>query len=227
MHADRGFRYPVGLLPYFLDRIDADWQQPAPPPQERPYFLFVGRLEEIKGLQTLIPLWDRVPSHDLLVVGGGAYGDALRSAAAANPRIKFLGVKSQAQLGALYAHATACIVPSLTYETFGIVIIEAFARRTPVIVRDLGALPEVVAESGGGLIYRTDDQLLEAVRRLAEQPDERDRLGRSGHDAFVKLWSRDAHLDLYFELLTSTARAKYGRVPWDDAGAVPLDQPAG
>ena len=36
-------------LPYFIDRADGDWQSPAPRPQARPYFLFVGRLEEIKG----------------------------------------------------------------------------------------------------------------------------------------------------------------------------------
>ena len=47
----------------------------------------------------------------------------------------------QSELGTLYFHALACIVPSITYETFGMIIIEAFARSTPVIVRDLGGLP--------------------------------------------------------------------------------------
>lgn len=53
----------------------------------------------------------------------------------------------QSELGTLYFHALACIVPSITYETFGMIIIEAFARKTPVIVRDLGALPEVIHDS--------------------------------------------------------------------------------
>ena len=59
MHADRGFPQPVGCLPNFLDRVDGEWRNPAPRPHERPYFFFAGRLERIKGLQTLIALWDQ------------------------------------------------------------------------------------------------------------------------------------------------------------------------
>src|SRR5262249_10010221 len=54
MHAERGFPQPVGHPPYFTDRADREWQDPGPRPKERPYFLFVGRLEPIKGVQTLI-----------------------------------------------------------------------------------------------------------------------------------------------------------------------------
>ena len=50
------------------------------------------------------------------------------------------------------------------------IIIESFARKTPVIVRDLGALPEVVNDSAGGFVYRTDEELLAAMRKLAASP---------------------------------------------------------
>lgn len=215
MHADRGFSRPVGHLPYFIDRVDGDWRDPGPRPQERPYFLFVGRLEPIKGLQTLIALWDRVRDFDLLVAGTGLQEAALRAQAASNPRVRFLGARSQRELGALYVHATACIVPSLTYETFGIIIIEAFARKTPVVVRDLGALPEVVEESGGGFVYRTDQELLGAIESLGGSPELRSELGEKGYCAFVRLWSREAHLAQYFGLLREIALEKSGRVPWE------------
>jgi glycosyltransferase involved in cell wall biosynthesis len=214
MHRERGFSQPVGHLPYFIERADEDWQQPGPRPQERPYFLFVGRLEVIKGLQSLITLWDRVPDFDLLVAGTGTYGDALRAQAAANPRIKFLGALSQRELGALYHHALACIVPSITYETFGIIIVEAFARKTPAIVRDLGALPEVIHDSGGGFVYREDDELLAAMNTIATQPALRCKLGEQGYSAFVRLWSKEAHMKLYLGLLDEIATAKLGSVPW-------------
>ena len=188
---------------------------PDPRPQERPYFLFVGRLEKIKGLQTVIALWDRVANFDLLVAGAGDYEAALRQQAAGNPRIKFLGLRSQRELGALYYHAVACLVPSITYETFGMIIIEAFARKTPAIVRDLGALPEVVNEAGGGFVYQTDEQLLDAILRLGSCPALRMQLGQSGYDAFVRLWSTEAHLAQYFELLHAVATEKVGHVPWE------------
>jgi glycosyltransferase involved in cell wall biosynthesis len=216
MHADRGFPYPVGHLPYFIDRADADWQTPGPPPQATPYFLFVGRLETIKGLHTLIDAWSRVPDHDLLVAGTGGEEQALRARAAGNPRVKFLGPLPQARLGALYHHARACIVPSITYETFGIIIVEAFARKTPAIVRDLGALPEVVQDSGGGFTYRTDDELLAALQRVAGSPAVRTGLGERGYQAFLRWWSREAHLQMYFDTLRTAAVKRFGVVPWEN-----------
>jgi len=215
MHAERNFSRHVEHLPYFIDRVDHDWKDPGPRPQERPYFLFVGRLEVIKGLQTLIALWKRVPDFDLLVAGAGNYEKQLQAQASSNPRIKFLGALPQRELGALYFHALACIVPSITYETFGIIIIEAFARKTPVIARDLGALPEVIHGSGGGFVYHTDEELLDAIRRISTSPMLRSRLGEKGYRAFIQWWSREAHMELYFGFLHKAANKKFGYVPWE------------
>ncbi|MCG3160248.1 MAG: D-inositol-3-phosphate glycosyltransferase [Acidobacteria bacterium] len=215
MHAERGFPKPVGHLPYFTDRADRDWQDPGPRPQARPYFLFVGRLEQIKGLQTLIEAWEQITDCDLLVAGAGGYEEPLRAQALTNQRIKFLGPRPQRELGALYKHALACIVPSITYETFGIIIIEAFARKTPVITRDLGALPEVVHDSGGGFVYRTNEELISAIRQLAASSSLRAELGERGYQAFARWWSKEAHLELYFDLLRQTALNKFGHIPWE------------
>jgi glycosyltransferase involved in cell wall biosynthesis len=215
MHATRGFPEPVAHLPYFIDRVDNEWRNPGPNPHNKPYFLFVGRLEKIKGLNTLIQVWSQVKDYDLLIAGAGPEGEVLRKQASENPRVKFLGPLPQQELGALYHHALGCIVPSLTYETFGIIIIEAFARKTPVIVRDLGALPEVVKDSGGGFIYRNDSELLKAIEDLAGSRELRERLGQKGYEAFVTNWSREAHLKLYFDFLRKIANKKFGCVPWE------------
>jgi len=216
VHADRGFPHAMEHLPCFVDRADEDWRRPGPRPQARPYFLFVGRLETIKGLQTLIAAWDRVPEFDLLVAGTGSQESSLRAQAADNPRIRFLGHRSSDELGALYVHALACVVPALTYETFGIIAIEAFMRKTPVIVRDIGALNEIVEESGGGLVYRSDDDLRQVIDRIARSPDLRRQLGERGYAAFERLWSREAHLPRYYALLRRTASDALGRVPWEE-----------
>jgi glycosyltransferase involved in cell wall biosynthesis len=215
MHAGRGFSRQVEHLPYFIHPADEDWQNPGPRPQERPYFLFVGRLEVIKGVHTLFPLWKEVPDCDLLIVGTGQQEGALRKLAAENPNIKFLGPKSQLELGNLYFHALATIVPSITYETFGIIIVESFARKTPVIVRDLGALPEVVEDSHGGFIYKTDEELLAAIQQLAAYPELRAELGERGYCAFQHYWSKEAHLRLYFDYLNRIAQRKFGCIPWE------------
>lgn len=216
MHAERGFPEPVAHLPYFIDRVDHEWRSPAPRPHDRPYFLFVGRLEKIKGLDTLIQLWSQVTKYDLLVAGTGADEESLKKQAAGNSRIKFLGPLPQHQLGTFYHHALACIVPSLTYETFGIIIIEAFARKTPVIARNLGALPEVVSDSGGGFTFSNDQELLKAIDDIGTQPRLREQLGNRGYEAFLANWSREAHIELYFDFLRRVADKKFGHVPWED-----------
>lgn len=216
-HAERGFPEPVGHLPYFIPRADEDWRNPGPRPQENPYFLFVGRLEVIKGLQTLIDLWhSRNPPYDLLVAGTGAYGEELRRRANGHPRIRFLGPLPQRELGALYYHALSSIIPSITYETFGMIHIESFARKTPVIARDLGALPEAIQDTGGGIVYRTDEELLAAMHRIAGSPALRSELGQKGYDGFLRWWTKEAHMDMYFDLIERVARRKFGCVPWEE-----------
>jgi len=214
MHSARGFPQLVTQLPYFIEKKDSDWQNPGPRSQEQPYFLFVGRLEKIKGLHTLIDFWRQIRDYDLLIAGTGNQSEELKSLASSQPQIKFLGALSQQTLGNYYFHALATIVPSITYETFGMIILESFARKTPVIVRDLGALPEVVQDSGGGRIYRTDAELLGAVKQIADSPGLRDTLGGKGYAALIRNWTREPHLKLYFEFLERIASKKFGQIPW-------------
>ena len=89
--------------------------------------------------------------------------------------------------------------------------IEAFARKTPVIARDLGALPEVIDDSGGGFSYRTDEELLTAMNRIASSPALRSEMGEKGYRAFIQWWCREAHLKLYFDFLNRAAINKFGR----------------
>jgi glycosyltransferase involved in cell wall biosynthesis len=220
MHAARGFSRPMAELPYFTDRAVADWQTPGVRPHERPYFLFVGRLEPPKGAHTLIDAWEKVNDADLLIAGTGTQEAALRRRAAANPRVRFLGALPQSDLGALYFHSLACIVPSLAYETFAIVIIEAFSRKTPVVVHDIGPPPEIVRESGGGFVYRDERELLDTVARIENSPELRAELGEKAYGAFRQRWTREAHLEAYFSHLRAAALTKLGRVPWEDGGTV-------
>lgn len=230
MHAERGFPYPLETLPYFVDSTDGDWRDPAPRPHESPYFLFVGRLERIKGLHTLIEAWNQGPDgpmpYHLLVAGAGTAESELRRQAAGNPRIRFLGIQSQSALAALYAHAIATIVPSVTYETFGMIVIESFARRTPVIVRDLGALPELVHQSGGGFTYRDNTAMLAAARRLAQSPTLRTDLGENGYQEFLRAWTRQAHLRNYARHIDDVRRARSGDLKEWPLGSSPAQNPA-
>ena len=127
-----------------------------------------------------------------------------------NPRVRFVGQIPQDDLGVYYVNAIGCIIPSITHEVFPLVIIEAFARKTPVIVRDFGALPEAVNDSSGGFIYSNHDELVNAIEQLRQSPSLRQELGERGYQYFLEHWSREAHLRMYFELIGEVKQEKYG-----------------
>lgn len=197
---------PIVHIPYFVPLPDAAAAgSPGDAPHPRPYFLFVGRLEKMKGVQHLIDAFRDYPRADLLVAGDGEYGEALRRQAAGADNVHLLGRQSYDRLQSLLRHARALLVSSIGYETFGIVILEAFAQRTPVIVHDLGSLPEIARQSGGGLIYRNREELLAALDKLQDDEKLRERLGKDGYDAYVTYWTPEPHLRQYMGLIQEAA----------------------
>jgi len=193
-------------LPHFL--AESDVVAAAGPAHPRPYALFVGRLERIKGADRLIEAFRGYRGLDLLIAGDGEEGADLRRQAEGLDHVHFLGRLSQAQLAVLYKGATALVVPSAGYEVFGLAVLEAFARRTPAVVHDLGALPELIEDSGGGLVYRTQDELVASLERLRAEEGLRDELGGRGHDAWRRLWSEERHLDAYFAAIEQAQSGK-------------------
>ncbi|HYC78511.1 MAG TPA: glycosyltransferase family 4 protein [Planctomycetota bacterium] len=205
---------PMRVIPYFLPDLE-----PAPPEASakareilarhpEPFFFFVGRLEKLKGLQTLIPVFRRHPRFRLLVAGEGAYGDALRTLAAGAPNITFLGALTRHELTPLYERALAVLVPSICHEVLGQIIIEGFSVKTPSIVNTLGAPPDIVGESGGGFVYRSEEELVAALARLADEPGLKEKLGAKGFDYYREHFTRDAHMKKYFALIEEAAAQK-------------------
>ncbi|MFN0114154.1 MAG: glycosyltransferase family 4 protein [Paracoccaceae bacterium] len=215
-HAEFGLRQGMEVIPYFLPDLDAEAIAPYTG-HPRPYFLFVGRLEKIKGLQDVFPAFDRYPDADLLILGDGDYAGELKRLASGNPRIRFLGRKSPEELNAYYRGAQALIVPSVCYETFGIILIESFRLGTPVIARDLGPFPEIIRTAGAGDLFRTEDDLIAAMRRLQGDPAERARQGAAARAAFEAHWREDRVIARYGEAL---ARAAHRRGDRSLAGAL-------
>ncbi len=202
-HRRRGIGAPLVHLPYFLPD---DWtggiEDSEPTRSARPYLAAAGRLVRMKGFQRLIPLMRLLPEVDLLIAGTGPYEAELRAMAADVPNVKFVGLLGGGGLAQLFQGARAVVVPSLFPETFGYVVLEAFAVRTPVIVHEGGgAIHETGVLSGGGLGYKTDGELLLAMRRMVHDDDLRDDLAHRGYAIRTGEWSETAHLDRYFGLI--------------------------
>jgi len=212
-HQEFGFPRPMDVLPNFIsgDLAPQPQRSGEPSPHPRPYFLFVGRLERIKGLDTVIPVFAQYPDADLLVVGDGDESEALKSLAAGNPRVRFAGRVPNHELARYYEHALAAIVPSIGYETFGIVLIEAFRHQTPVIARRVGPFPEIVQLAKAGELYSDNDELVAAMRRLQADPQRRAELGLHGYQACRDHWSEDVVIRRYLEIVGRAARERAER----------------
>jgi len=202
-HRELGFSRPMEVLPYFLPLQDGQAVTPEPlrePPSRRPFFLFVGRLEKIKGLQDVIPHFAGEGAADLWVAGDGEYAGALQRQARGH-RVHFLGRRTAAELRSLYRETCALVVPSICYETFGIILLEAFREGTPVVARRLGPFTEIVEASGGGLLFQNNRELGECLVRLAADAALRERLGAAGRRALEQNWSEEVVIERYLDLV--------------------------
>lgn len=132
--------------------------------------LFAGRLEELKGLRTVLEAWqllgDAAPT--LLVAGEGPLGDWAR--AQNLPNVRFLGQLSRTELHARMAESRAVVAASLCYESFALVPAEAHALGTPVLASDLGNVGASVQPGVDGLRFTPGDAnaLAGAVRALGQ-----------------------------------------------------------
>lgn len=219
MHRERGIKGLMVQLPLFHpEPTPSDEPNPA---GSRPFFLFVGRLEKIKGVQNIIPVFRDFADVDLVIAGGGEYETELRRMAGGAANIRFVGRVDHARLQALYRDALATVVPSLCYETFGVVVAESYSARTPVIVRAASSLEELVATHGGGLMYRGDDELRDAIRTMRDDAALRHRLGEEGRRAYDAEFAEDAFMEHYLavvrDLLVRKREGRLDRVRW--AGA--------
>jgi glycosyltransferase involved in cell wall biosynthesis len=207
LHCQMGFKGSFVHLPNFVPEATL---APPPSPNSKPYFLFVGRLEKLKGLQTILPLFKRYDKALLRVAGTGDYEPQLRRLAGRCDNIQFLGrVDDFERLQELYRGTVALIVPSIGYEVFPLVLLEAFRQQRPVIARNLGGIPEIIEESGGGFVYDTEEELVAAMDQLVDDRSHGQRLGLRGFSAYQKNWTAEAHIGRYLGLIQKIASCRH------------------
>ena len=213
LHQRWGLNAPIVHLPNFIPSIENNISTsatPIDPSANSPYFLLVGRLEKLKGVQTLIPVFRQYRKANLLIVGSGNYETHLRKLAQDCPNIQFMGSRFGRQLKDLYRQAMAVVVPTLAFESFGQVIVEAFLHKIPAIVRNLGGMPEIIADSRGGIVYSADYELVNALDQFMVNPLERAQMGQNGYQAYQEKYSADAYFKKYFEMIERKTPSNIG-----------------
>lgn len=138
------------------------------PSSKEPYFLFVGGTEKRKNLTSVLEAFSSIEGYELRVVGQNK-ASPVHDARREQSGVRWLGYIDERDLVELYRHATALVFPS-RYEGFGLPVLEAMARRTPVIAADASSIPEVAR--GAAILVDPGDveALRDAMRRVATEP---------------------------------------------------------
>lgn len=122
------------------------------------YALFVGRLSTEKGIDTLLATWKLLAGQiPLKIVGDGPLASQVTEAVKKLDCVEWLGRRPVQEVYALMGNAMLLIFPSKWYETFGRVAIEAFAKGTPVIAANIGAITELIEHGRTGFLFCPGD----------------------------------------------------------------------
>lgn len=132
-------------------------------------FLYVGQLEEPKGIHDLIEAFGKLKggSTRLIIMGNGSLREKVRIAASHDPRIAYVGYRRGLEKFEIMQKSDFIVVCSTIYENSPSVIYEAFSLAIPVIAVDLGGAGELIRDGVNGFLYQPGDvsHLLDALVR--------------------------------------------------------------
>lgn len=170
-------------------------------------FIFVGRLEALKGIEVLFEAWklmaDDAPG--LIVCGRGPLDNWCRQHSQ-GLRIEMKGYVENSTLRKLISQSSALILPTLLYEGFPMTIVEAFSVGTPVICSDIGNAGSLVEDGVTGWKFEpgSAEGLIEAVKKCLETDET---ICNNVRCAYLEKYTPEANYSLLADIYTEVQHA--------------------
>jgi len=193
----------------------------ASPPDMLPWgrredkIVFIGRLGEEKGVEVLLQAWrDWGADAPLLeVIGDGPLRKALAETASRyglEDRVVFRGQLPFDDAQRSFSHARLLVLPSLWFETFGMVVCEAFALGVPVAASRIGPLPDIVEEETAGALFDPGNaaDLLRVVRNLWVDQERLAAMGLGARELFEEKYTADANYRMLMEIYKAALKRR-------------------
>lgn len=171
------------------------------------YIIYVGRLENIKGVHVLINALDvlhkKRPGLDIktMILGAGeeSYRDYLKKKvrqAGIEKVVHFVGEVDSNDIANLLRKSFLSVVPSLWYENLPNSILESYASGVPVIASDIGSLKECIINGKTGYLFHCGDaeDLANYLEHCFDHPDETRAMGRNAREVAEQVYSPQRHI---------------------------------
>ena len=191
------------VKPNFVDLPEPD--QSA----DRAGGLFVGRLSNEKGVETLVQAKRLNPALPVKVIGSGPLGGDVLAAFGSD----LLGFLPLVEIIEHMREAAYLVLPSICYENFPRTVVEAFACGLPVIASRMGSMAVLVKEGETGLLFNPGDaqDLLTKVKWAQAHPAEMLRMGRNARRQYEQEFNAEVNFDvlmaIYREAMAARAAA--------------------
>jgi glycosyltransferase involved in cell wall biosynthesis len=196
----------IDHIPNFAPRTDLD--VPTSTPAETPYFVYVGVLEEPKGLLPLLDFYSKWASNrkvKLKIVGTGSLAAQIGRFIDKRKMQDYALILGRLPTNSVrreLLNAVALICPSLWPENAPLTALEALSVGTPVVASKTGGLPEIVEHVDARLLFswHGEDGL---DRALEFAIDHNSSLRNRAKTAFANLFSPERYMKTYFDLIRS------------------------
>jgi len=196
------FGIPKEKVEYIPNFVDVNKFQPCY--ENKDYFVYVGRLSEEKGINTLIKSMKNVQASKLCIIGTGPMEEQLKKQVKDMnlKNVEFLGFKRGKELENSIKNSKFTIIPSEWYENCPMSVIEAMAYGKPVIGSDLGGIPELIEDGITGLIFKaTDEEMLaDKINYLIHNSEKCKEMGKAGRKRAEKVYDKGIHYEKVNEI---------------------------
>lgn len=198
-------KFVQGGLPAEKIVVKPNFVYPDPGPAEGlgDYALFLGRLAPEKGITTLLRGWQQIGHHmPLWIVGDGPLASQVAATVQQVAGVKWLGPQPRDTALALLRRAALVVVPSEWYESFPMVIAEAFAAGRAVVASRLGAMAELIEHGRTGLLFRPGDSedLAEKVAWAWAHPQALAKMGREARAEYEAKYTAERNYERLIEI---------------------------
>lgn len=205
----RTFQFPENKVSYLANFIEVkNYYQIKFSKIQNNQFLFVGRISKEKGVDVAVKAIDLLIKKEglknikLKIIGSGKEKNRIEKLVKKmdlKNNVKFLGRINNDKIDKYYQESIAVLVPSLWFEVFGLVNLEAMRNRTPIIASDIGGISEIVDHNKSGYLFEAGnyEKLSYYMKKLYRNIELSKNLGEEGFKKFEKEFSEK----LYYQKL--------------------------